>query len=310
MDLLVNTMAPPNNRGVTDMRPEALKLFAQVCESMLDEASTAMSIIQRNPGGEAVIKHLHTNLKLAHDQKYTSVEKIQWSDLKNSYRGSWVIIQGTNGTGAIKSSGGTTGSYEAVASSGGEVRSVKDSRGGNIVDFLKGEIGKLEKFYVGSNTTAVTDKQKDRSGRQDTTTTQVSNDTLVKKFKPLWTRAITAAVADIKGHVANMIKNDAFEKAQNKLNRVQMLQTAAESLETGTLEDTPEFIQGAVQVAVLMAAAHHYPEQTGDITKSYGRRYSPAREEGPKQLLADISAGDTKKLGTVLSFFKRSLISG
>lgn len=310
MALLVSIMVTQNKVGATNMRPEAFQLFAQMCESMLDEASTSLSLIQNNSGGTEVIKKLHKDQKLAHDQNYKSVPKISWSDLKGNWRGAWVIIQGERGTGAIKASGGNTGDYMAVASSGGETRSMNDSRGGNVIDFLKGEIGKLQKFYVGSNTTAVIDKQKKRAGLQQTASNQMSNDTLVMKFKPLWARAITAAVADVKGHIANQIKNDAFEKAQRKLERVQQLQTAAEALETGTLSDVPEFIQSAVQTAVLMSAAHYYPEQTGDITRSYSRRYSSAQEEGPRQLLADISNGDTKKLGTILSFFKRALISG
>jgi hypothetical protein len=304
-------MVTLNKAGATNMRSEAFQLFAQMCESVLDEASTSLSLIQNNPGGAEVIKKLHKDLKLAHDQDYKSVPKISWSELKDSYRGAWVIIQGDRGTGAIKASGGTTGSYEAVASSGGETRSVNDSRGGNVIDFLKGEIGKLNKFYVGKNTTTVSDKQKTRQARHaGAGAQQVSNDTLVKKFKPLWSRAITAAIADIKGHVANQIKNDAFEKAKRKLEYIERLQNSAEALENGTLEDGPEFIRTAVQTAVLMAAAHYYPEQTGDITRGYSRSYASARPEGPQQLLKDISEGDTKKLGTVLSFFKRTLISG
>jgi hypothetical protein len=292
------------------MRPEAFQLFAQMCESVLDEASTSLALIQNNPGGADVIKKLHKDMKLAHDQNYKPVPKISWSDLKGSWRGAWVIIQGDKGTGAIKASGGNTGSYEAVASTGGETRTIKDSRGGNVIDFLKGEIGGLRKFYVGQNTPSVADKQKTRQSRQaDAGAAAVSNDTLVKKFKPLWARAITAAIADIKGHVANQIKNDAFEKAKRKLEHIERLQNGAEALENGTLNDAPEFIRNAVQTAVLMTAAHYYPEQTGDISKSY-RGYSSAREEGPQQLLKDISQGDTAKMGTVLSFFKRALISG
>jgi hypothetical protein len=308
---LVSTTVMLNKVGVTNMSPESLKLFAQMCESVLDEASTSLSLIQNTPGGTEVIKKLHKDMKLAHDQNYKSVPKISWSDLKGSWRGAWVIIQGEKGTGAIKASGGNTGSYEAVASSGDETRSIKDSRGGNVIDFLKGEIGKLQKFYVGSNSTAVPDKQKIRQSRQaGAGTAQVSNDTLVKKFKPLWARAITAAIADIKGHIANQIKNDAFEKATKKLEYVGRLQSSAEAMETGTLDDAPDFIKSAVQTAVLMTAAHYYPEQTGDITRGYGRTYSSAQAEGPQQLLKDITEGDTKKLGTVLSFFKRALISG
>jgi hypothetical protein len=198
------------------MRPETLKLFAQFCESFLPEASSSMALIQDHPGGKDVVQKLHKDLKLAHDQNYKPIPKIAWSDLKDSYRGAWVIIQGDKGTGAIKASGGNTGSYEAVASTGGETRVVKDSRGGNILDFLKGEIGGLRKFYVGSNTTAVSDKQRKRAELQKGTDTTINQDALIKKFKPLWAKAINAAIADIKGHVANQIKNDAFEKARRK----------------------------------------------------------------------------------------------
>jgi hypothetical protein len=60
-----------------------------------------------------------------------------------------------------------------------------------------------------------------------------------------------------------------------------------------------------------MAASHHYPEQTGAISRSgYRDGYNAQRSEGGSQLMKDIAGGDQKKLGTVLTFFKRSLISG
>jgi hypothetical protein len=291
------------------MRPETLKLFAQFCETFLPEASSSMAVIQQHPGGKDVIQKLHKDQKLAHDISYSPVAKISWSELKDSYRGAWVIIQGDNGTGAIKASGGNTGDYFAVASTGGETRSMNDSRGGNVIDFLKGEIGGLRKFYVGKNTTAVSDKQQKRISAKVGTDTTISKEKLIKKFKPLWAKAITAAIADIKGHVANQIKNDAFEKAKRKLDHIEQLQNGLEAIEAGS-GDVPQFIESAVNTAILMSAAHYYPEQTGDITKSYGRGYSSANAEGPQLLLKDISEGDTAKLGTILSFFKRTLISG
>ena len=293
------------------MRPESYQLFAQLCEGIVAEASSAMALIQQQPGGKEVIQKLHKSEQLGHDLVYQSIPKIAWSDLKDSYRGAWVIIQGEKGTGAIKASGGNTGTYLAVASTGSEPESIKDGRGGNVIDFLKGKIGKLQKFYVAKNTTAVSDKQRKRSADNAVAGPgTVNTETLVKKFKPLWSKAITAAVADIKGHVANMIKNDAFEKAKRKLDHVERLQNALEALEAGNLDSTPEFITGAVNTAVLMAAAHYYPETTGEITKSYSRNYNSTHQEGPQQLLKDIAGGDTSKLGTILSFFKRSLISG
>ncbi len=288
------------------MRTESYQLFAQLLEAHLDEASSAMSLIAGHPGGKEVVQKLHKDMSLAHDIGYHAVAKISWSDLKNMYQGAWVIIQGAKGTGAIKA---TQNGYEAVAGSGGETRSLKDGRGGNILDFLKGEIGKLEKYYVGKNTNAVKQKQNKRAGEKDGTSTEVTQDTLVKKFRPLWVRAVTAAVADVKGHVANMIKNDAFAKAQRKLNHLERLQNGLESLEAGS-DETPDFIGNAVNSAVLMASSHYYPETTGAISKNYSSRYSSQFVDGPRQLLKDISGGDQKKLGTVLGFFKKALITG
>ena len=298
-----------NKAGVIKMRTESYQIFAQLLEGYVNEASTTMSLIAGQPGGKEVIQKLHKDMQLAHDIGYRPVDKISWSELKDSYRGAWVIIQGTKGTGAIRAK---SGSYEAVASTGGETRSVSDGRGGNIIDFLKGEIGKLQKYYVGKNTTAVPDKQRDRANAQrGAGSVEVTQATLVAKFKPLWARAITTSIADIKGHIANMIKNDAFEKAKRKLNHIETLQNGLEQLEAGN-SDTPGFLNSAINSAVLMTASHYYPETTGNLDRSrYGSAGVSAQfNEGPAQLLKDIAGGDQKKLGTVLSFFKRSLISG
>lgn len=291
------------------MRPESYQLFAQLLESHLDEASTSLDLIAGQPGGKEVVQKLHKDMQLAHDIGYYPVGKISWSDLKNMYQGAWVIIQGTKGVGAIKAS---NGNYEAVASSGAEPRVIRDGRGGNILDFLKGEIGKLNKFYVGKNTRAVQDKRKKRADQQQGAgpNPEVTQSTLVTKFKPLWRNAIQASIADIKGHVANMIKNDAFGKAKKKLDYIERLQNGLEELEAGTMDDSPGFIKSAINSSVLMAASHYYPEQTGSISRGYGGSLNSQYHEGPQQLLKDISAGDQKKLSAVLSFFKRSLITG
>lgn len=292
------------------MRPESYQIFAQLLESHLVEVSSAMNVLASKPGGPEVVKHLHQSMKLAHDLGYTPIEKISWSELKGSSYGKWVLIQGANGTGAIKA---INDRYEAVASAGGEVKQFRDGKGGNVLDFLKGEIGKLQKFYTARGTRDVDTKQQKRAEYKKGSSAagaEVSRDTLVKKFKPLWVRAMTSAIADIKGHVANMIKNDAFGKAMKKLKYVESLQNSLEELEGGG-SDTPEFIRNSVQVAIYMAASHHYPEQTGNITKTgWSGSYSAQNDEGPRMLLKDIAGGDTAKLGTVLGFFKRALISG
>ena len=288
------------------MQAASYKIFSQLLEGYVNEDSTSMNLIAGSPGGKEVVLALHKTMQLAHDLGYKQIDKISWSDLKD--RASWVIIKGTNGIGAIKSSGS---GYEAMASAGGEVKQASDSRGGNVLDFLKSEIGKLQKFYVARNTNAVNDKRKKRRElNKDRGSPEVTQQTLVKKFKPLWARAITASIADIKGHIANQIKNDAFEKAKKKLNHIETLQNGLESLEAGS-DDVPGFLNSAINSAVLMAASNYYPETTGNIERSrYGGGLSAQFPEGPKQLLQDIASGDTAKLGTVLAFFKRSLISG
>jgi hypothetical protein len=291
------------------MKLETCKLFAQLCES-ITEASTAMDLITGHPGGAQVVKKLHKDMSLAHDLEYREIPKISWSDLKDSYKGAWVIMRSSNGTAAIKASGGTTGTYTAIVSVGGETKEVNDSRGGNIIDFIKAEVGKPTKFFAAKNTSKVRDLKQQRQGRQNNLdSSTVDQATLVKKFKPLWARAMSAAIADIKGHVANMIKNDAFDKAKKKLDRVEKLQNSLEALEAGS-SDASEIVRNSVNSAVLMAASHYYPEDTGDITRGYSSGYSAARSEGPARLLSDISKGDTQKLGTILGFFKRTLISG
>lgn len=280
-----------------------------MCEQVLREASTTMDMVKSKIGGREVVKYLHTTMSLHHEQNYSPVDKISWSQLKDNYKGSWVIIHGDKGTGAIKFDGR---SYIAAASDGGEVETFNSERGGNIIDFLKSKIGQLRKFFVGKESGKVSDiKRKRKDLQKDTGPDKVSQESLITKFRPLWQKAIAAAQADIKGHIVNMIKNDAFDKAKKKMNQVETLQNALDSLETGSLSDTPGFIRSAVNQAVLMAASYYYPEQTGDISHSrYGGGMTSQRSEGPEMLLKSIQEGDTAKVGTILAFFKRALISG
>ena len=289
------------------MNLQTHQLFAQLCESIVFEASTTMDLIKGLPGGQEVVKYLHSNEKLSHAQSYRQIDKISWNDLKDSYRGSWVIMKYPRGVGAIKQ---TQGSYKALASNGGEVETFNDSRGGNIMNFLKEKLGgKPMAFYSGIDKGVVKDIQTKRAGqKQGAAGSPMSTSKLVIKFKPLWVRAATAAIADIKGMVGIMVKNDSFDKASTKLGQLRDLNNALTSLEN---EDgsVPNIFNKAVQTAVILTASHYYPDDTRDITRAYGGEYRAGSDVGVNKLLSDISGGDTKKLGTILSFFKRSLIS-
>lgn len=293
------------------MKATSYQLFSQLCEGIVFEASSSMAIIQGLPGGAEVIKQLHREGDLGHEQAYKPIAKIAWSELKDSYRGAWVIMKYPRGVGAIKATGGSTGSYVAAASTGGEVKNYSDSRGGNVLNFLKSELGgNPQKMWAGSDTgkTKTLKKTRQQNKQSLEKATTMTNDTLVQKFAPLWNKAMTAAIADIKGMISNMIKNDAFEKAGRKLDQLKRLDNAVMSLEGGETQ-RPDFLNGAISQAVHMAAHHYYPDETGEISRSYSG-YSSQRPEGIQMLLKDISSGDQSKLGTVLSFFKRALITG
>ena len=293
------------------MRPESYKLIAEMFSTFIKEDSSAIGMIGQLLGGTAVAQKLH-GMGLAHDQEFKEVPKIAWSELKDMYRGGWVLIKGAKGAGAIRA---RSGDYESVAVNPetGEVDTFRDGRGGNNIDFLKGHIGKLTGFYVGKDTGKTAELKRKREGNKAPTDSQtVNQDSLVRKFKPLWLRSMRAAEADVKGMITTMIKNDSYEKAERKLNILKSLQRASEAIESGELDSAPEWLQTAVSNAILMAASHHYPEETGELERSgYGRRGLAARNpEGPRKLLSDITDGDTAKLGTILGFFKRNLITG
>jgi len=297
--------------GKYKMHPESYKLIAGLFETFIAEDSTAVGMIGSLPGGTEIAQKLHKEMGLAHDQEFKSVPKIAWSELKDMYKGGWVLIKGTSGAGAIRA---RNSSYESLAfdPETKEIRVLRDSRGGNNIDFLKGNIGKLVGFYVGKDSGKAADlKRKRQSDKAGSGTQEVDKDSLVKKFKPLWLRSMQAAQADIKGMITTMIKNDAFDKAEKKLAILKALQRATDTIEVGTLDEAPEWLQKAVSTAILMAASHHYPDLTGEIERSrYGGGVSSQNPEGPKKLLSDVSNGDTTKLGTILGFFKRNLITG
>jgi hypothetical protein len=287
------------------MNLQTHQLFAQLCESIVFEDSTTMDLIKGLPGGQQVVKFLHQAKSLSHDQAYKQVEKISWNDLKDAYKGSWVIMKYPRGVGAIQQRGG---SYEAVASTGGEVEEFSDSRGGNIMDFLKEKLGgKPSVFYVGNDKGTVKDIKSKRAGQNKNSAGGMTEEKLLQKFRPLWVRAATAAIADMKGMVGIMLKNDSFEKASNKLSQIKDLSNALSALESDS-ESTPSAFKTAVNAAVVLSASHYYPDETGAINNTY-RGMVPDNQTGIQHLLRDISEGDTSKLGTILSFFKRSLMT-
>lgn len=285
----------------------------------------------RIPGADVLIPYMHKNKGLAHDQGYEEVKKISWSDIKgqNKYSSSntyWVLVRGERGMGAIAAKD----SYQALAVVDGEVESKASERGGTILDWLKDRIGKLQSFYVGKASGDVRLKRSKRQKQKPLPTEEyvdINTFTMVlmRKFKPLWVKALKAAAADIKGFVGTQLKNDSYEKANKKIERLKYLDMMINALEDGEdptawsrddgNRDSFVTMRTALHNAVLMAAHHYYPEKTGGFKQrayGYGRseQHNLTRPDSISHLFNDIRSGETSKLGTILGFFKKGLISG
>lgn len=289
---------------------ESCKLFADMCAEIISEASTTGSLIASKPGGKELMQDLHKTAGAPHDLKYQEVPKISWSDLKDYSKQSWVLLAGPQGTGAIKADGNT---YNAKASANGEITNFRNDRGGNILDFLKSKIGKISKIYVALQQKDTERIKRDRAERKkEPEAAKTSEESLTNKFKPLFARAINAAMADIRGFSATMIKNGNYNGAIKKMNLLSKYDEMLDRLESqGDLSDSMRRI---VRDALILATAHYYPDEAGEVqtgSSRYGDRggYSIANSQALQKLLGDISMGDTKKLSTVIGFFKQRLIS-
>lgn len=292
--------------------------FSQLCEGIVTEASTAMAEFS-GPGAQEILKYLHTDQALGHDVNLKPVVRPKWADLGNN-KGSWFLISGNKGFAAAKYDAGTYrngGTYQLFASTG-----VPDPEEGNMIysnhaynatdanKFVKDHVGDTKKFYmVGSLYSS--DLRSKRASNQPNDAKQrlIDKEILIKRFKPLFKKILIAARADVSGVVNSMIKNDAYDRAEKKIEHLKLLDRTLQNLENG--EDIPELLRDAVGNSLIMTARYYYPKQTGKINTVYGYRsnaLAPESSDGVKQVLIDIQSGDRQKLSAVLAYLKRSLI--
>lgn len=304
------------------MKANTYKQFSNLCESIINEVSTLKTIMGSDPAANKLISTLHRRFQLPHNQQYQPTDNISWSAINDTSKGAWVIIKFANGVGAIKALASKNG-YEVVGVPEESLEASNDefTKGGDAINFFKQlGLGKVQQLFVGTDTgeRASKEDQRRRLRHSLEKATTVDTERILMKFKPLWARAITAAIADIKGMAITMIQNDALRKATNKLERINELQSVLDAMEMGemganqdryTRNTKMDWLKKQVGNSIVLTAAHYYPEETGEITRSYSG-YASSLYSGNRQVLADIAAGDQKKLSTVLAFFKRQLISG
>lgn len=304
--------------------PANLKEAASLLESIMFEDSTAMNLIT-NPAGTRLLKDLLRRRMFSHDQKFEPLKKVKIADLKDTRMGdkdTVVLFQGSQGAAVLRYRPRYRSyEYYIAIQNNPDIKEGAASNGTEALSYIRNGIGNTEKIYIGKLTADPEDKVKARyvSRRMNAPNTSLmgltkSSDAYVvlyRKFRPLFKRAIEAAIADIKGIAGTMIKNGAYERAKSKISKLHQLEKMLRSMEN--TQDTGETwrseeMKANIRNAVHLAAHYYYPTETGDIIGSH-RGYSVQRDQGIDHLISDLGKGDLQKLSAIIAYFKQSLIA-
>jgi len=317
------------------MKQKGHYLFAKLCESIMNEASTTIDAIKKVPGGTELGQYMHKNVDIPHDADFRPTTDISLGRGGQYSGGRWYIIAGERGAaGLLYNNSDRT--YRviikrpedmpypyALGTSWGSDQGNEEffnsttTSGNGAKAFIKKNIGKTVELYtVGSG--AGRDLQQKKAQRQgykqpsatDTLSYENAERFLLKKFKPTFLRTLKQAEAEYKGMLNIMLKGGSYKKMEEKIRWLQKLDGNIARLEAGTLtnDQMHEVFGAPIKQALMIAAQHYYPEVTGGISRHWGN-YQMADKSGIEKLINDIAAGDTKKLSGVLSYFKNAIMA-
>jgi hypothetical protein len=328
----IKILKPRVTHRVAANDPARLALHSTITsllEEILDEDSTINSAVRRSPYSDALVQFVHKELAMPHDLQWQEEQKITWADIK-SRSPNYVLIQGQDGTGAVKWDGSQ---WVVVLSSKEGVTKFSDGSINTLFKQIKETIGKVRGYWsainsgittwplaVSTNQTGPVDvKRKERKDARTITNPNTldpnagSNqnfDAVMIKLLPLYNRYIQQAISDVKGVIGMAIKNDSYNKAKQKLQLLEKLKNTQEELMNNP-KTIPEHIKTKLRPALYMTASHFYPEDTGNFTMSAGPYSSsgrPQNEVGPRKVISDIANGDNKKLVTLMNYLKQTLL--
>lgn len=310
-------------------------LFAKLCESIMNEASTTIDAIKKVPGGTEIGKYMHKNLDIPHDADFRPTTDISLGRGGQYSGGRWYIVAGEKGAGALLYNNSSR-EYRVVLPRPANIPldhdygngwtgdrgneqfiDVTTGSGNGAKALMKKAIGKTVEIYtVGSGAgRALAQKKQQRQGYKQPSATDTLSYTnaeqfLLKKFKPTFLRTLKQAEAEYKGMLNIMLKGGSYKKMEEKIRWLQKLDGNIARLEAGTLtnDQMHEIFGAPIKQALMIAAQHYYPEETGGIDRHWGN-YRMADQQGLFNLIDDISNGDTKKLSGVLSYFKNAILA-
>ena len=318
-------------KKVADKDParEALHhTMTYLLREILDEDSSITSAVRNSPYADELIKRVHKDFAMPHDVRWEQLEKVTWADIK-SRSPNYVIIQGQNGTGAIKWNGST---WQVMLAGEDGITSDRDDSINTLFKEIKNTIGKITGYWAAigqgrlsyrgasDNTIGAVDikrqKRKDSRAMVVNPTTLDPNasrehntEVILRKLRPVYMRYLEQAIADVKGVVGMALKNDSYGKVSQKIAILNNLQNVRQEL-----IDNPNVIPGKIKErlrpALYLTASHFYPDETGNFAlgvHQYGRG-QPSSQRGPNQVITDIANGDQKKLITLMNYLKQSLL--
>ena len=304
--------------------------FAELCEHVLLEASTTFDILKDpagewHPGADMIMDHLMRQKTIKHDVQWTSFTPTQMrAQAKTLKPKGAIVLLCEHGTAWLTNVDPEYSLFEAyiataetmrkasVASTRGRVETVFELT--PILKLITTELGTVQNAFVTQDTGqgAVTSLRKKRA---KVAPKEYSYENILLRFKPLWQKVLTQSMADAKGFYSQLIKHDAYEKAEKKMKQVRRLRDILDELEAGDNKALQKSLMPFLVTAVQMAAAHHYPELGGKWEKVWNEvlyqnvpRLKPAT--AATQLLSDLGQGDGSKLGTVLAYLKQELVKG
>lgn len=195
--------------------------------------------------------------------------------------------------------------YEVRVSTGVTVETFSSSRGGHIVDFIKDHAGAPRRFFVSTYNDSQrqrTDKLIQRKNLKPST--ELTPKEIAKRLSPIMLRALTSAMADKKGLIANMIKNDSFKQARKQISQLEKLEEMQDDISRGFFSDR---YLSVINGSMWLSAAYLYPEEVSQLRRNYGTIVGSGN--GRRLLLKDIEDGNLKNLGVIIGFIKRELLT-
>jgi hypothetical protein len=304
--------------------------FSGLCHHLLLEYSTTIDIL-KNPDGswhigaeeliDYLMDHIMNQRMIKHNVQWEPIDpaKITWWGKKVSKGAILVLFE--RGTALLE---GEKNWWSAYISDALQMqRHSKATRYGDMeINFpietlmkdIGSKLGAPVKSYI-TDDLGIKSVEKLRKKRKAVLPKRINYEQILMRFKPLWEKTLIQAMADVKGWYSQLIKNDAYAKAEKKMQQLRDLRLMLDHLESSNTNELKKNLLVYLTTAVHMAAAHHYPTPTGNWGEAwsetagrYVRRYkAPGIVE---KFLADIENGDMNKLGSVLGYLKQELVKG